>query len=157
MIKYTVLLNKDFYCNFYSHTFTLAYPFFEYRSLHLFPSMVRIKYRQIAFIVKTDPPELITRDSIKKIIYNLVNDYYGLKITFQMKSFVINDHLESCNLFIVRVLREICKQVCDSLKRCCKIGVLAANIDVIALSGSVRGIRKKVLKKIGGDAYEKAN
>ncbi|EJW04006.1 hypothetical protein EDEG_01700 [Edhazardia aedis USNM 41457] len=106
--------------------------------------MVRMKYRYIGLEVRTNRGVRISQDSYKDIIYDLVEEKYGITVTCHMRHFQLFECLMEHNVVIFRVPRLIYRQVCDSLNFP-KDNSLNFIYKILTVNGTARNAKKRVL------------
>lgn len=107
-----------------------------------------MKYRYIAIRITPEANIVISEDSYKNIIYDTVFEHYGLKSAIHLNNLQVIDVLSASNLCVFKVQRSIYRNVCDALESCKKLRKIKVAVEVLSVSGSVKGIRKKVLVKL---------
>lgn len=110
--------------------------------------MVRIKYRYLAILIQPDKKLIISPDSYNDIVYDAVYRHYGMKSAIHLNNMQIIDVLSSSNLAVIKVQRKIYQHVKDSLEKSKKLNKICVKINVLCISGSVKGVRKKLLCKL---------
>lgn len=112
------------------------------------------KYRFISFQFSVNGDKNINiENSVIPIIRDKVNENYGEILLYRLQNLLLIEYLRENNIFVIRVDRDISKEVIFSLTSSGRINDLKCNFRVLFVSG----ILKKLLSRLRNSLQNSIN